>query len=142
MTLIACFCLLAAVYLCSVSAMQLFTPKAIHAIRRAPNVRALRLASPYMTVLVGIGWAVVAWGLLQLRNWARVIAASMLILGVFWELSAPLQIAMSTTRSLPTWRLALIVLDAAIRLIAGFYLWVFNEPFMSPVSDESSVPVQ
>lgn len=128
-TLIACFCLLAAVYLCSISVMQLIVPKAIHALRGAPNVRALRFVSPYLTVVIGVGWAVVAWGLFQLRNWARIIAATMFVFAVIWETSMTWQASMSTSKSFPTWRLILIAVEVTTRLIAVVYLWMIDEPF-------------
>jgi hypothetical protein len=138
-TIIACFCLLAAVYLCSASTMQLVAPKAIHAIRNAPNVRGLRLASPYLTLIVGISWAIVAWGLLQLRNWARVIAATMFVFTAIWEASMTWQTSMSTNRIFPAWRLALISLEIALRVIAMVYLCVVDEPFQAHTSDRSSL---
>jgi hypothetical protein len=138
-TIIACFCLCAAVYLCSLSVMQLVTPKALHAIRSAPNVRALRLASPYLTLIIGVSWAVVGWGLFQLRNWARVIAATMFVFSAIWETSMTWEASMSAHRSWPNWRLTLISLEIALRVIALVYLCLVGGRFQDQMSGQSSL---
>ena len=40
------------------------------------------LAGPQSAFLVGAGWALVGWGLLQLGNWARWCAFVLMVLGV------------------------------------------------------------
>jgi hypothetical protein len=60
-SVIACFFLLAGVYLCSVAAMMLILPGAVTAVKAAPFVTGLKLVSPYWTLCVGTAWALVAW---------------------------------------------------------------------------------
>ncbi len=48
----------------------------------APLMYGLELAGPYMTLLVGVGWALVGWGLFRLHNWARWAAMIASILGI------------------------------------------------------------
>ena len=42
----------------------------------------LELAGPYMTLLVGTGWALIGWGLFRLHNWARWAAMLVMALGI------------------------------------------------------------
>jgi hypothetical protein len=44
----------------------------------------LELAGPYMALLVGCGWALLAWGLLRLHNWARWGAMLIMTIGIAW----------------------------------------------------------
>jgi hypothetical protein len=75
----------------------------------------LELAGPYMTLLVGGGYAVVGWGLFRLHNWARWAAMAVMVLGVaalvprisMAEIGAPL---------------LLYGLQIALRVAVGWYL--------------------
>ena len=42
----------------------------------------LELAGPYMMLLFGAGYALIAWGLFRVRNWARWAAILLMVLGV------------------------------------------------------------
>lgn len=72
----------AAVYLWVIGLVKLLAPDAISLMRGAPLMYGLELAGPYMTLLVGSGYALVGWGLLRLHNWARWAAMAMMVLGV------------------------------------------------------------
>jgi hypothetical protein len=70
-SIIGCYFLLAGVYLCSIAVMMLALPGALETISRAPCAYGLTLFSPYLALIVGLAWALTAWGLFRLRNWAR-----------------------------------------------------------------------
>jgi hypothetical protein len=78
---------LAGIYLCSIAAMMLGAPGAISTLRVVPFVHALKSVSPFFTLVIGIGWALIAWGLFQMRDWARFTATLLLGIGVVWALS-------------------------------------------------------
>lgn len=86
-TVIGCCCLLAGVYLCSIARVMLVAPGAIPTVKPMPFVHALKFVSPYVTVVIGIFWALVAWGLFQMRDSARFTATLLLGIGVVWALS-------------------------------------------------------
>jgi len=62
--------------------LKLFAPDAISVTVGARFLFGLELAGPYMWLLVGCAWALVAWGLLLLHNWARWAAMGGSVLGV------------------------------------------------------------
>jgi len=67
-TLIGSWGFAAGVYLCSIAALMLLLPKTIPALRHLPYVSALKTVSPYPTLVIGVIWAAIAWGLFRLRN--------------------------------------------------------------------------
>jgi len=75
---------LAAVYLWTIGAVMLAAPGAISLMSGAPLMYGLELAGPYMALLVGTGWALVGWGLLRLKNWARWAAMLVMTIGIAW----------------------------------------------------------
>ena len=121
-TAIGCFCLLAGVYLCSVSAIMLLVPGATPTLRAAPFVRAFvrafGLVNPYLTIAIGMGWALVAWGLFQLRDWARLAAQVLLGIGVGWAIQMLL-----TSRIHSPWRVLAVCVEIILRIAAVGYLF-------------------
>ena len=83
-SIIACYFLLAGVYLCSIAVMMLVLPGAIETIAHAPYVYGLTLFTPFLPLIVGIAWALTAWGLFRLRNWARWATILMFGAGGAW----------------------------------------------------------
>ena len=83
-TAISVIFLLAAVYLWTIGAVKLLAPDAISLMSGSQFMYGLELAGPYMALLVGWGWALVAWGLLRLHNWARWAAMLVMIWGIAW----------------------------------------------------------
>jgi len=79
---IAVLFFLAAIYLWTIGVLKLLAPEAISLMRGAPLMYGLELAGPYMALLVGTGYALVGWGLLRLRRWARWAAMAVTVLGV------------------------------------------------------------
>ena len=117
-TVIACAFLAAGIYFCSISAIALFTHGPMDRLRVMPFVRTLRFISPYLTLLVGILWALIAWGLFQLRDWARFTATLMLGIGIAW--AVPM---MFMTHIHFGWRMLAGFLEIALRAAAiGYFL--------------------
>ena len=115
-TAIGCFFLVAGVYLCAISAVILIVPGAVQALKVLPFVSSLRLVSPYVTLIVGSVWAIVAWGLFQLRDWARFVATLVLGAGAAWMLVTLLLHHHSI------WRTLLACFEIVWRLAAVWYL--------------------
>ena len=74
----------AAIYLWTIAVVKLLAPDAITLMSGAQLMYGLELAGPYMALLVGSAWALVAWGLFRLHNWARWAAMLVMIVGVAW----------------------------------------------------------
>ena len=115
-TVISILFFAAAIYLWAIGVVKLLAPDAITLMSGAQLMYGLELAGPYMALLVGSAWALVAWGLFRLHNWARWAAMLVMVIGVAWlvpkismaELGAPvfwygLQIAL---RAAAAWYLA------------------------------------
>lgn len=115
-TVIAFVFLFAGIYLCSIGAMILFAGRAVASLRALPLVHGLAFVNPYWTLLLGAVWAVVAWGLLQLRDWARFTATLVLGVGIAWALP------MVITRMHFGWRMLAACLEIALRAAAIWYL--------------------
>lgn len=81
-TAIAVLFSLAAIYLWAIGAVKLLAPEAISLMTGRHFMYGLELAGPYMTLLVGGGYALVGWGLFRLHNWARWAAMAVMVLGV------------------------------------------------------------
>ena len=64
----------AAIYLGAIAAILLISPAAISLMTGNRFLYGLELAGPYMFLLGGCMYALVAWGLFRLHNWARWIA--------------------------------------------------------------------
>src|ERR1700730_2579990 len=75
---------LAAIYLWTIGMVKLLAPNAISLMSGASLMYGLELAGPYMALLVGTGWALVAWGLFRLHNWARWAAMLVMTIGIAW----------------------------------------------------------
>jgi len=74
----------AAIYLWTIAAVMLLAPGAISLMSGAQLMFGLELAGPYMALLVGCGWALVAWGLFRLHDWARWAAMLVMTIGIAW----------------------------------------------------------
>jgi hypothetical protein len=116
-TVIASLFLMAGIYLCSIAAAILVEPRAVQVLRDAPFVLGLRQVSPYVTLLIGAIWALVAWGLFRLRDWARFTATLMLAIGVAWALS---MLLLGRTRF--GWQVLAACPEIALRAAAVVYL--------------------
>jgi hypothetical protein len=81
-TAISLIFFLAALYLWTIAVVKLLSPNAISLTAGAPFMYGLELAGPYMALLVGCGWAIVAFGLFRLHNWARWAAMLVITIGI------------------------------------------------------------
>jgi hypothetical protein len=112
---IAVLFFLAAIYLWTIGVLKLLAPEAISLMRGAPLMYGLELAGPYMALLVGTGYALVGWGLLRLRRWARWAAMAVTVLGVA---SLVPTISMAVLGGAVFW----YGLQIALRVAAAWYL--------------------
>jgi hypothetical protein len=112
---IAVLFFVAAIYLWAIGAVKLLAPDAISLMSGAPLMYGLELAGPYMTLLVGSGYALVGWGLFRLHNWARWAAMAVMVLGVA---------ALVPTISMAAIGVPMLLygLQIALRAAAGWYL--------------------
>jgi len=81
-TAISILFLLAAISLWTFGAVKLIAPNAISLMSASPLMYGLELAGPFMALLVGSVYALIAWGLFRLRNWARWAAMGAITIGV------------------------------------------------------------
>ena len=83
-TIVAGLFALAAIYLWTIAVVRLLAPGAISLMAGSQFMYGLELAGPYMALLVGAGYAVVAWGMFRLHNWARWVAMAAMTVGIAW----------------------------------------------------------
>jgi hypothetical protein len=114
-TAISVLFLVAGVYLWAIGAVMLLAPGAISLMSGAPLMYGLELAGPYMALLVGCGWALVAWGLFRLHNWARWAAMLVMTLGIAW-------LVPKISAAEIGWPLLWYGLQIAVRAAAAWYL--------------------
>ena len=106
---------MAAIYLWTIAVVRLLAPSAISLMAGSQFMYGLELAGPYMALLVGTGYALVAWGLIRLHNWARWAAMLVLTIGI-----ASLVPAISAAEL--GWRMLWYGLQIALRAAAAWYL--------------------
>jgi hypothetical protein len=106
---------IAAAYLWTIAAVILISPGTISLMSGKYFAYGLEVAGPYMILLVGSGYAVIAWGLFRLHNWARWLA--MLVIAVSLVPLIP-KISMAELGVPILW----YGLQIALRVAAGWYL--------------------
>ena len=99
---------MAAIYLWTIAVVRLLAPGAISLMAGSQFMYGLELAGPYMALLVGAGYALVAWGLFRLHNWALTIGIASLVPAIS---AAELG-----------WRMLWYGLQIALRAAAAWYL--------------------
>jgi hypothetical protein len=72
----------AALYLWLLAAIRWIAPGTVSLVAGQHFMYGLELAGPYMMLLLGAGYALIAWGLFRLQNWARWAAMLVIVLGV------------------------------------------------------------
>jgi len=114
-TAISILFLLAGIFLWTFGAVKLIAPEAVSLMSASPLMYGLELAGPYMALLIGGGYALIAWGLFRIHNWARWAAMLVITIGV-----AALVPAISTAElGVPVlW----YGLQIALRVAAAWYL--------------------
>ena len=115
LTVISALFAIASLYLWSIAAILLISPGAISLMSGKYFTYGLEIAGPYMILLAGSCYAVIAWGLFRLQNWARWLA--MLIIAISIVPLIP-KISMAEI-GLPIFWLGLQI---ALRVAAGWYL--------------------
>ena len=105
----------AAIYLWAIGAVMLFAPGTISLRSGAALMYGLELAGPYMALLVGCGWALVAWALFRLLNWARWAAMLVMTVGIAW-------LVPKVSAAEIGWPLLWYGLQIAIRAAVAWYL--------------------
>ena len=115
LTVISALFAIASLYLWSIAAILLISPGAISLMSGKYFTYGLEIAGPYMILLVGSCYAVIAWGLFRLHNWAHWLA--MLIIAISLVPLIP-KISMAEI-GLPIFWLGLQI---ALRVAAGCYL--------------------
>jgi len=80
LTAIASLFALIAAYLWAIGAIKLAAPGVISLMAGRHFLYGLELAGPYMMLLGGSVYALVAWGLFRLQNWARWIAMLLIVI--------------------------------------------------------------
>ena len=81
-TIVAVLCCAAAAYLWVIAATLLIRPGTFSLLAGRQFMYGLELAGPWMMLLVGLGYALVGWGLFRLHNWARAIVILLMIISV------------------------------------------------------------
>jgi len=114
-TAISLLFFVAAIYLWAIGAVMLVAPGAISLMSGAPLMYGLELAGPYMALLVGCGWALVACGLFRLHNWARWAAMLAMTIGIAW-------LVPKISAAEIGWPLLWYGLQIAVRAAAAWYL--------------------
>jgi len=115
LTAIASLFALIAAYLWAIGAIKLAAPGVISLMAGRHFLYGLELAGPYMMLLGGSVYALVAWGLFRLQNWARWIA---LLLIVISTASLIPKISMAELGVPILW----YGLQIALRVAIGWYL--------------------
>jgi hypothetical protein len=105
----------ASAYLFIVAAVLLISPGAISLMTAKYFLYGLQIAGPYMILLGGAVYGLVAWGLFCLQNWARWIAMLIMVISL-----APLvpKISMAELGVPVFW----YGLQIALRVAVGWYL--------------------
>jgi hypothetical protein len=71
---------LVAAYLWTIGAIKLAAPGAVSLMAGRHFLYGLELAGPYMLLLGGSVYALIAWGLFRLQNWARWFAMLLIVI--------------------------------------------------------------
>ena len=106
---------IAALYLWTLSVILLISPGAISLMAGKYFLYGLELAGPYMMLLGGCAYVLVAWGLFRLRNWARWMAMLVMVISVA---SLIPKISMAELGVPVLW----YGLQIALRVAVGWYL--------------------
>lgn len=128
-TAIAAAFFLIAAYLMGVGVVMLVSQGKLPMLGGDPLLRGLQAGGPYATLLVGAIWGAIGWGLLRLRDWAR-LAAMVLIISGAGFLVARVALAASHFH----WWLVAGGLEILVRLVIVWYL------FRTPIAEQFSKP--
>lgn len=116
-TVIAALFFLVAGYLITVGIVEFTSPGAFALARDAGITYGRELSAPQTAISVGVGWALVGWGLYQLRNWARWCAMVLMVLGVAGSVPA----VSAAARDI-TWRFFFYGAQIMVRIVIAWLL--------------------
>ena len=115
-TVIAALFFLVAGYLIAIGVINLVSPGAV-SLLGGPFTYGRELDGPQTAISVGVGWALVAWGLYRLQRWARWCALAILTIGI-----AGLVPAVSAAARNLGWRFAWYGAQMMVRIVIAWLL--------------------
>jgi len=116
-TVIAALFSLIAAYLIVMGIAEFLLPGAMETMRGTGVTYGRELDGPQTAISVGLGWALVGWGLYRLRNWARWCATILMVIGV----AASVPAVSAAARDL-TWRFFFYGAQIMVRIVIAWYL--------------------
>jgi hypothetical protein len=116
-TVISFFFFLIAAYLIVIGFIEFLSPGTISLARVAGVTYGRELDGPQAAISVGLGWALVGWGLYRLRNWARWCALVILVIGVAGSVPA----VSAAARDI-TWRFFWLGAQIMVRIVIAWLL--------------------
>jgi hypothetical protein len=116
-TVIAALFFWVAAYLIVIGFVELLSP-GTHSLARIAGVTYGReMDGPQTAISVGLGWALVGWGLYRLHNWARWCALVILVIGVAGSVPA----VSAAARDI-TWRFFWLGAQIMVRIVIAWLL--------------------
>jgi hypothetical protein len=116
-TVIAALFFLVAGYLVVIGVAEFVAPGTLSVMRGTGVTYGRELTGPQTAISVGAGWALVAWGLYRMRNWARWCAMLLMVIGVAGSVPA----VSAAARDL-TWRFFFYGAQIMVRVVIAWYL--------------------
>src|SRR5208282_4633589 len=116
-TVIAALFFLVAGYLITIGIVELVAPGTLSMTLGAGITYGRELTGPQTALSVGAGWALVGWGLYQLRNWARWCAIVLMAIGI----AGSVPVVSAAARDL-TWRFWFYGAQIMVRVVIVWYL--------------------
>jgi hypothetical protein len=115
LTIIALLFCGAGLYLWIIGAIQLISPGTLSMMAGKQFMYGLELAGPFMALLVGTGYALIAGGLFRLHKWSRWAAMIVMAIGIGWLVP---KISMAELGVPVFW----FGVQIALRVAVGWYL--------------------
>jgi hypothetical protein len=116
-TVIAGLFFLVATFLVGLGVAEIVSPGSLYAARGFGVTYGRELNSPQTAISVGLGWALVGWGLYRLHHWARWCAVVLMVLGVAGSVPA----VSAAARDI-TWRFFWYGLQIMLRIVIAWLL--------------------
>jgi hypothetical protein len=114
---IAALFFLVAAYLIVIGITEFVTPGTLAMTRATGITYGRELDGPQTAISIGAGWALVAWGLYRLSNWARWCAVVLMVVGVAGSVPA----VSAAARDLG-WRFFWYGAQVMVRVVVIWYL--------------------
>jgi hypothetical protein len=115
-TVIAALFFLVAAYLVAMGIIEFVAPGTL-SMTGTGVTYGRELNGPQTALSVGAGWALVAWGLYRLQNWARWCAMALMVIGVAGSVPA----VSAAARDL-TWHFFFYGFQIMVRVVTAWYL--------------------